>query len=329
MPWTTLVASLVIAAAALGGAAVAVNARAGRREAAAQAAFPPEGQLVDVDGRQVHAVTRGAGPDLVLIHGASGNLRDFTLGFMDRLTSRYRVTAFDRPGLGHSDRVSDALARPFARRGESPAEQAALLAAAAGMLGLVRPMLLGHSYGAAVAMAWALDRPGAVAGVVNVAGATMPWPGGLGALYRVNGSALGGGLLPPLLAALTPGAYVERVIGDIFTPDPPPPGYAKEVGAALAMRRGALRANARQVNSLYPHVVAMSARYPALRLPVEIVHGEADKIVPARIHSVPLAGLLPDAALTLLPGVGHMPHHAAPGAVTDAIDRLAARAGLR
>jgi pimeloyl-ACP methyl ester carboxylesterase len=324
-----LAASLVSAAAALGGAAAGVEALARRREAAAGAAFPPEGRLIAVAGRQVHAVTRGTGPDLVLIHGASGNLRDFTPGLMDRLTARYRVTAFDRPGLGHSDRASRALAHPFARRGESPAEQADLLAGAAAALGLGRPILLGHSYGAAVAMAWALDRPGAVAGVVNLAGATMPWPGGLGPLYRITGSSLGGALLAPVLAALTPRAHVERVIGTIFAPDPAPPRYAERVGAALTMRRGSLRANARQVSSLHPHVAAMAARYPSLALPVEIVHGEADRIVPAPVHSIPLAALLPDAALTLLPGVGHMPHHAAPEAVIAAIDRLAARAGLR
>ena len=321
-----MAASLIIAALAIGGATIAVDRRAGAREAQAAAAYPPEGRLLSVNGRQVHAVTRGTGPDLVLIHGASGNLRDFTLAFMDRLTDRYRVTAFDRPGLGHTDRVSDAFAHPFARFGESPADQAALLADAADQLGLQTPILLGHSYGASVAMAWALDRPDTVAGVVNVSGATMPWPGGLGLLYKVNGSGFGGALVPPMLAALTPEPYVDRVIEQIFTPDPIPANYAEAVGAALTIRRETLRANARQVNSLYPHVVAMSARYPALDLPVEIVHGDADTIVPLAIHSEPLSRLLPDAQLTVLPGIGHMPHHAAPEAVIAAIDRLAARA---
>jgi pimeloyl-ACP methyl ester carboxylesterase len=321
-----LAISLLLAAALIGGGTVAVDRRAAARETEATVAYPPEGQLLTVDGRQVHAVTRGTGPDLVLLHGASGNLRDFTLAFMDRLTDRYRVTAFDRPGLGHTDRVSDAFARPFARFGESPADQAALLAAAADRLGLDRPIVLGHSYGASVAMAWALDRPDDVAGVVNVSGATMPWPGSLGLLYQVNGTGLGGALLPPLLAAFTPEPYVDRVIEDIFTPDPAPPDYATRVGAALTIRRDTLRANARQVNSLYPHVVAMAARYPALALPVEIVHGDADTIVPLAIHSEPLARLLPNAHLTVLPGIGHMPHHAAPEAVIAAIDRLAARA---
>lgn len=320
--------SLIIAALALGGATLAVDRRAAARATAAEADYPPEGRLITVNGRQVHAVTRGTGPDLILIHGASGNLRDYTQGFMDRLTDRYRVTAFDRPGHGFTDRVSDAFAHPFARFGESPADQAALLADAADALGLQNPILLGHSYGASVAMAWALDRPDAVAGVVNLSGATMPWPGTLALIYRVNGTAVGGALVPPVLAALAPLDYVERVVDDIFAPDPTPPGYANSVGAALSIRRDSLRANARQVNSLYPHVLAMSARYPDLALPIEIVHGDADTIVPLAIHSAPLAALLPDATLTVLPGIGHMPHHAAPDAVIAAIDRLAARAGL-
>ena len=50
----------------------------------------------------------GAGPDLVLIHGSSGNTRDFTFGFVDTVKDRYRVIVFDRPGPW--------LVRPAARR---------------------------------------------------------------------------------------------------------------------------------------------------------------------------------------------------------------------
>ena len=50
----------------------------------------------------------GHGPDLVLIHGASGNLRDFTFDLAARLADRYRVIVFDRPGLGYTDRHAPA-----------------------------------------------------------------------------------------------------------------------------------------------------------------------------------------------------------------------------
>ena len=118
-------------------------------------------------------------------------------------------------------------------------------------------------------------------------------------------------------------------MASIFTPQPVPDGYSAHVGVGLTLRREALRANARQVNSLRPHVVEMSPLYPSLRLPVEILHGTEDTIVPLDIHSVPLSRQIPEATLTVLEGVGHMPHHADPDAVTEAIDRAAIRAGLR
>ena len=68
---------------------------------------------------------------------------------------------------------------------------------------------------------------------------------------------------------------------------------------------------------------------PSLALPIELVHGDADTIVPLTIHSLPLSQRLPNAQLIVLPGVGHMPHHTHPEVVLAAIDRAAARAGLR
>ena len=64
--------------------------------------YPPEGQILDVGGVPVHAVVRGTGPDVVLIHGASGNTRDFTFDLVDRLADTYRVIVMDRPGLGYT-----------------------------------------------------------------------------------------------------------------------------------------------------------------------------------------------------------------------------------
>mgnify|MGYP003110546035 FL=1 len=85
-----------------------VQWRAARHEARAEASHPPEGEIITVDGLPVHAKVIGNGPDLVLIHGASGNLRDFTMGFAERLSDRYRVIMFDRPGMGYTARLPGA-----------------------------------------------------------------------------------------------------------------------------------------------------------------------------------------------------------------------------
>jgi len=302
-----LAASLFIAAALIGGSAAVVNRRVSARTAAAEAAFPPTGRMLRVNGRAVHADVSGTGPDVVLIHGASGNTRDFTFDLARRLAARYRVIVFDRPGLGWSDDAG--------QDGISPQGQARILRDAARQLGAERPVILGHSYGGAVAMAWALQDADGTAALVLLGGATMPWPGGLGGWYSLTSGRLGRAVAVPLVSA--------------FAPDPVPVGYAEYVGAGLTLRPASLGTNARQVNGLRPFIVEMSQAYARLAMPVEIVHGTADTIVPADIHAIPLSTLLPDAALTLLPGIGHMPHHADPDAVLAAIDRAAARARLR
>lgn len=317
-----LVASLAAGLAVAAG--VATHWRAGAREAAAQAAWPATGETLDIGGVRVHAHVSGSGPDLVLIHGAGGSLRDFTFDLVGRLDDRYRVIAFDRPGHGWTD-AADTNGQPF----DSPQAQAALLQAAARQLGADTPIVLGHSFGGSVAMAWAVTQPDTLAAVVVLAGATMPWPGTLNASYRINANPLGSALLVPAITAWAPLPYAERVLTGIFAPQPVPDGYAAHFGLPMAMRRDILRANARQVFGLRPHVVALSERYPLLSLPVELVHGTADSIVPLAIHSGPLAALVPDAHLTALDGVGHMPHHSEPDAAVAAIDRAALRAGLR
>lgn len=311
---------------ALAGCGAIVDNRIGSRARQARAAYPPQGAFIRVDGRRLHYVQAGSGPDVVLLHGASGNARDFTAGFAGRLTDRYRVTIFDRPGLGYSD-PDPALAGAFDSRAEGPAAQAALLHRAAERLGITREIVLGHSYGGAVAMAWALEH--APSAAVILSGATRPWPGGLGALYTLTGTSLGGAAVVPLISAFAPEAFVRGAISAVFAPQDPPAGYAERVGAGLALRAEAFRTNARQVKTLKSHLIRMSPRYGGIDLPVEIVHGTADEIVPIDVHSGPLAQQIPGARLERLEGIGHMPHHAAPEAVAAAIDRAARRAGLR
>ncbi|MGL4310631.1 MAG: alpha/beta fold hydrolase, partial [Paracoccaceae bacterium] len=64
-------------------------------------------------------------------------------------------------------------------------------------------------------------------------------------------------------------------------------------------------------------------------VPVELVHGDMDNIVPLSVHAARLVDILPDANLTVLPGTGHMPQHANEPEVIAAIHRAASRAGLR
>lgn len=319
--------TFLILAAVLIALGLFVDRRADLREAAIEARYLPEGNIVQVDGRDVHVLVRGDnGPDLVLVHGAGANVRDMTSSIVDELASRYRVFIVDRPGHGWTDVAPD-LKGLFVSDGESPVSQARLLSRAVSQLGAERPIVMGHSFGGAVAMAWALEAE--VAALAIISGVTLPWPGDIDISYRVLGSGLGGAVLPPLGAAFVTRDYVEGVLEGTFAPQGVPQDYFQRSGVPLAIRRDTLRANNRQVKHLRRNVVEQSARYDEITVPIEILHGTADKTVFPEIHATPLAERLPNATATLIDGLGHMPHQTNPGDVIDAIDRAASRAGLR
>ncbi|WP_425439302.1 alpha/beta fold hydrolase [Roseovarius azorensis] len=305
--------------------AILVLWKARAHEARAEAAFPPEGQFLTVDGNRVHAVVMGprdgSVPDLVLIHGASGNTRDMTFDLAPRLARNYRVIVLDRPGLGYTARLN--------RSGATITEQADLLQRAAAELGAERPIVLGHSYGGAVALAWAVTRPDRIAALVMVAGAAKPWDTGLSAYYRVLSHPVLGPLAIPFLTAFVRDERVEQAVGEIFAPQEPPEGYLEHIGAGLTLRRHSLRANALQRANLLGEIEALHRRYDEISVPTEIVHGRADTTVGLTIHSEPLSRQIAGANLTTLDGIGHMPHHSAPEEVIAAIRRAAVRAGLR
>lgn len=301
-------------------AALGVWAKARINEARAEAAFPPEGHLLQVNGHQVHAVVTGEGPDLVLIHGSSGSTRDMTFQLAPALADRYRVFVFDRPGLGYSDPVSET--------GATLSEQAALLSAAARQLGAEQPIVVGHSYGGAVALTWAVNHPDQISGLVALSAASHPWDTGLSTYYKVLSHPILGRILIPLITAFVGEARVEKELEAVFAPDPVPDGYMAHFGPEMTLRRSSMRANALQRRNLLDEIEALAPRYPEIAVPTEILHGNLDTAVGLRIHSIPLSEAIPGSQLDILDDHGHMIQHAAPQAVIDAIDRTARRAGL-
>lgn len=305
----------------LAGAVLLVWVKARAHEARTEAAFPPEGRIVTVDGHQVHAVVMGQGPDLVLIHGSSGNTRDMTFSLAPALSEAFRVIVIDRPGLGYTDRID--------RTGASIARQAGLISAAARELGAERPIVLGHSYGGAVALAWAVNHPDRLSGLVALAAPSHPWQSGLSTYYRLLSNPVLGRLAIPLITAFVPDARVAREVAQVFAPDAMPAGYLAHFGPGLALRRASLRANALQRAGLLGEIEALAPRYGEIGVPTEILHGTADSTVGLSIHAEPLAAAIPGARLTRLEGAGHMIQHSEEAAVVAAVARVARRAGLR
>jgi pimeloyl-ACP methyl ester carboxylesterase len=128
-------------------------------------ASTPTNRAVAGDGVRLHARDWGGdGPAVLLLHGLASNARIWD-GVGPRLVGAgLRVVALDLRGHGASDQPGSGY--DFATVGRD-------LAAALAGLGLERPVLVGHSWGANVALQFAADRPGSVAGLVLVDGALL------------------------------------------------------------------------------------------------------------------------------------------------------------
>jgi pimeloyl-ACP methyl ester carboxylesterase len=315
----SLVAPIIALIIAL-GALVAMTAFGVAR---IEAAHPPTGQFVEVEGVRLHLAetglardAAGAEPAVVLIHGASGNMEDMRLALGERLAASHRVILIDRPGHGWSSRPAD---DSYA----SPARQADLVAKALEQLGVRRAILVGHSWGGAFATAYALAFPDRTAGLVLLSAVTHPWAADRG--WYNNLAALPG-IGPLFLRTLVyPLSFflADRASRSVFEPQGVPDDYLRRAAIPLVLRPKTFFANARDLALLKSFILAQVPRYAGLRSPTIIITGDRDTMVSPDINARALAATLPHAKLVFLEGVGHMPHHAAPDTVVAAIDELA------
>lgn len=288
--------------------------RAARNDAQAEADYPPIGEIIDVAGVPVHVQITGAGPAVVLMHGAGGNMRDFTLSLAGRIAETNTVVLFDRPGHGYTGTLND--------RGESPAEQADLLMKALRKVGIERAIIGGYSLGGAVALAWALNHPESASGLLLMNAVSNPWVVPPSYMYDLAAGRVTGPIFNTSVSAFTPQSLVEDTLASIFNPNAVPEGYMDHIGVGLSVRCSQLAANGRQVTTLLPHIKKQSQRYPDLTLPIEIITGAEDISIPPHIHADVLAKQVPHADYQKIAGVGHSTHHYAQDAILTAITRL-------
>jgi len=252
-------------------------------------------RMLTVENLPVHYVEEGTGPSVVMIHGNAGSVEDFELGALDLLAAEYRVVAIDRPGHGRSGRVASKA---------TVEDQAELLHQTLASLGVTQPILVGHSWGASLALEYALKYPGEVSGMVLLAPAAFPDGHGNSLLHAMIGTPVIGDLSLFLGRTVLGSRMLRRSLVQAFYPQQPPAGYLRTV-SSLWLRRRQLRAYFEDEFSLDASLRKMSQRYSEIKVPVVIVTGDHDRIIPPDRDARSLHAAIPQSQLIEIKDTGH------------------------
>ncbi|WP_082504184.1 alpha/beta hydrolase [Methylobacterium sp. Leaf117] len=260
-------------------------------------------------GRTLAYAETGAGPPVVVIHGTLMSLEDMWLGPVPMLAGQFRVIAVDRPGHGFSRRSGPADAHSW--------RQAALIRDGIAALGLERPVIVGHSFGAAVALAYGLQFPDTIAGVVALAPICFPEPRLEHLLFGPR-AVPGGNWLSGLLERSSDPALLPLLWNAMFLPGTMPQAYAEAYPFGLAGNAEQLVAEGEDAAGLLAGLIRSALAYHTCRVPVRILGGDSDIVVSTPRHGLWASHRIPGAHFSGLARTGHMLHHQHPEAVLAA-----------
>lgn len=272
---------------------------------------PIRAESIQLHGHDVSYLRGGEGETLLLVHGIAGSCNTFE-PVVEALSQRYQVIAPDLLGHGQSGK---------------PRGDYSLGAHASGLRDLMEVLqipsatIIGHSLGGGVAMQMAYQ-----------------FPERCERLVLVSSGGLGPEVTPLLRAATLPGtdlalslATSERAKGVYRKLLSPFGRFNLTAGPSLAHilehaaclqdpeTRHAFIHTVRAVMDLKgQRIDARNRLYLANNIPVMIVWGERDRLIPIK-HGREAHEMLPKSRLEVFEGAGHFPHRDDPGRFVEIV----------
>jgi pimeloyl-ACP methyl ester carboxylesterase len=265
-------------------------------------------RFVEVDGVPVHYQEAGdsSAPTMVLIHGFASFSLVWSKVLLPLADAGFRVIAPDLPGYGFSGKPP--------HLDYTIASQAAMVAGLLKQLGIERTVLVGSSYGGAVAATIALDHPTLVEKLVLVGAVTNNKPTRY-MLMRLFGSPVIGDILSPLLASSR--TLLRRRMKKVYDRHSWVLDERRVQARHLPLRtRGTHRAIIRTVRGWDADRISRDAHL--ISQPSLVMWGENDREVPLRdgerIHQE-----IPNSRLIVFRECGHIPHEEYPERFTEVV----------
>jgi pimeloyl-ACP methyl ester carboxylesterase len=278
-----------------------------------EALADPDSQFVEINRIQVHLKVAGEGkPVFVLLHGFAASLYTWS-EVLDDLAPYGTVIAYDRTGFGLSERPLDWQGlNPY-----SAEAQVELLISLLDHFGVEQAILVGNSAGGTLAVQAALAHPERVSALILVDPAVYT----------------GGGApqwLKPVLATAPARRLGILVTRQMLNRGPQLIKLAWHEPARLSEDMLEYYQKLFQVEhwdqALWEYTLAsqpahLAAHLDELKLPVLVITGDDDRIVPTA-DSIRLAEELPDARLEVIAEAGHVPHEERPLEFMQAVNRF-------
>ena len=236
-----------------------------------------------VNGLRVAYQQAGAGPPLILVHGAVCDSRVWQPQ-LDGLANEFAVLAWDAPGCGQSEDPPESFRLP---------EYSDVLAGLVAALGLEPAHVLGHSFGGALALELVRRHPGAVA-TLTLIGGYAGWAGSLPAdeVNRRLAFALDA-------ADRLPGGFEPTSMPGLFSEN-----MSAEAASALAIVMSESRPIAMRAMALALAEADLRESLPSISVPTLLIYGDADERAPLTVAE-DLHRRIPTSNLVVLPGLGH------------------------
>lgn len=242
-----------------------------------------------IPGFEIAYLEGGEGEPLVLIHGFGADKNNFTR-VARFLTPHYRVLIPDLPGFGDSSKPDNAT--------YTIPEQVERVRAFVQGRGLARVHLGGSSMGGFIAAAYAAKYPAEVASLwlLGSAGTEAAMDSEVRRRYRETGEIL--------LVAKTPEDF-RRIADLVMTKPPFIPYSVKRVLAERAI------ANYRLHSRIFEQIAGpgsplLESYVTRLETPALVVYGREDRVLNPK-GAETFKGLMPNAQVILMDGIGHLP----------------------
>ncbi len=277
-----------------------------------------QSQFIDIGGGlTVHVRDEGPrdAPVLVLLHGSNASLQTWE-PWVARLKDKYRIISYDQPGHG--------LTGPRPDNDYSAAGFADVTDRVTGRLGVTRFALAGNSMGGGIAWNYALAHPEKLTALVLVdaGGAPESKPRALPIGFRIAQTPG----LRHVMRKITPRSVIAKSVHQSMANQAVIDEKMIDRYYDLLLYPGNREATG--IRFGMPRVPADAARLAALTMPVLVMWGQEDALIPvASAHW--FAKAIPGAQLIIYPHIGHIPmEEAADKSAADVDNFLSAIAPL-